>query len=64
MNKIPSPYLSAYTPSNMSAETLETLFVQRHKLLEQSVHWLEESLLTDKKTTCCLSVREVAGKPI
>lgn len=49
MNKIPSPYLSAYTPSNMSAETLEALFVQRHKLLEQSVHWLEESLLTDKK---------------
>ncbi len=46
---INSKHLSAYTPSNMSPETLETIFVQRHKLLEKSVGWIEESLLTDKK---------------
>lgn len=41
--------LSAYTPSNMDADTLEAMFVQRHQLLAQSVGWVEESLLTDKK---------------
>ncbi|MDP8170600.1 HTH domain-containing protein [Pasteurella skyensis] len=46
---IKSKHLSAYTPSNMSPETLEFIFVQRHKLLEKSVGWIEESLLTDKK---------------
>jgi tetratricopeptide (TPR) repeat protein len=40
---------SAYTPSNTSEELLEKLFVQRHKLLEKSVKWTEQSILTEKK---------------
>ncbi len=42
-------HLSAYTPSNMSEETLEKMFVQRQQLLKQSVAAVEESLTSDKK---------------
>lgn len=44
-----SELLSIYTPSNLSPEILEEIFVQRHKLLEKSVQWVEESILTKKK---------------
>jgi len=45
MNEI----LSIYTPSNLKPETLEEIFVQRHKLLDKSVQWIEESIVTKKK---------------
>ena len=44
-----SEVLSIYTPSNLKPETLEEIFVQRHKLLKKSVQWVEESILTKKK---------------
>ncbi len=46
---IMNTHLSAYTPSNMSEETLEKMFVQRQQLLKQSVASVEESLTNDKK---------------
>ncbi len=33
----------------MDSETLESIFVQRHALLKQSVQWVEESLFTHQK---------------
>ena len=44
-----SPDISVYTPSNTDPETLESIFVQRHKLLRQTVAWCEESISSDKK---------------
>lgn len=44
-----SEVLSIYTPSNLKPEILEKIFVQRHKLLDKSVQWIEESIVTKKK---------------
>ena len=44
-----SEVLSIYTPSNLKPETLEEIFVQRHKLLDKSVQWIKESIVTKKK---------------
>jgi tetratricopeptide (TPR) repeat protein len=44
-----SLHISAYTPSNTDPEILEKIFVQRHKLLEKTVAWCEESVTTNKK---------------
>ncbi|MCX7086863.1 MAG: hypothetical protein NTV00_02290 [Methylococcales bacterium] len=44
-----SLHISAYTPSNTAPEILEKIFVQRHKLLEKTVAWCEESICSDKK---------------
>lgn len=44
-----SLHISAFTPSNTDPEILEKIFVQRHKLLEKTVAWCEESVTTNKK---------------
>jgi DNA polymerase III delta prime subunit len=44
-----SLHISAYTPSNTDPEILEKMFVQRHRLLEKTVAWCEESITTSKK---------------
>jgi len=44
-----SLHISAYTPSNTDPKILEKIFVQRHKLLEKTVAWCAESMLTDKR---------------
>jgi len=38
--------ISVFTPSNMSPEVLERIFVQRHRLLEKLVERLKRSMLT------------------
>ncbi len=43
------PFLSRFTPSLMPAETLETLFVQRHELADRIVELLRDSALTPGK---------------
>ena len=44
-----SLHISAYTPSNTDPEILEKMFVQRERLLSQTVKWCEESILNNKK---------------
>lgn len=44
-----SQRISVYTPSNTEPEILEQIFVQRHRLLDKSVAWCEESITTAKK---------------
>jgi len=55
-------YYSSYTPSNTDPETLEKMFVQRHKLLERSVDWCAESILSDKKNHLLLIGPRGSGK--
>ena len=38
-----------FTPSNNTPEFLETIFVQRHKLLEKSVAWSKDSIFNKQK---------------
>ncbi len=57
-----TPQLSTYTPSNTDPEILEKTFVQRHKLLERTVAWCEESILTDKKNHLLLIGPRGSGK--
>jgi tetratricopeptide (TPR) repeat protein len=44
-----SNYLSRFTPSLMSAETLEAIFVQRHQLLDNLIEAIQESATTANK---------------
>ncbi len=39
----------SFTPSNNTPEFLETIFVQRHKLLEKSVAWSKDSIFNKQK---------------
>ena len=42
-------FISRYTPSLMSPETLEAIFVQRHRLVEDLIELIRESALTANK---------------
>jgi tetratricopeptide (TPR) repeat protein len=42
-------YLSRFTPSSMTAETLEAIFVQRHELVKDLIETIKESALTKNK---------------
>jgi tetratricopeptide (TPR) repeat protein len=42
-------FLSRFTPSSMTPETLEAMFVQRHPLVEDLIAAIRESALTDNK---------------
>ncbi len=41
--------ISLYTPSNMDPDLRERVFVQRHRLLDQIVNWISQSLRSDIK---------------
>jgi len=43
------PYLSRFTPSTMTAEALEAIFVQRQELAKRVVELIRESILTAAK---------------
>jgi DNA-binding transcriptional ArsR family regulator len=57
-----SEVLSIYTPSNLKPEILEKIFVQRKKLLEKSVQWIEESIVSKKKNHLLFIGSRGAGK--
>jgi len=42
-------YLSSFTPSLMSSKTLEAIFVQREKLVEDLIAGVRESATTQNK---------------
>ena len=44
-----STFVSSFTPSLMAPETLEAIFVQRHKLADDLVAAIRESAVTEKK---------------
>lgn len=41
--------VSRYTPSLLAPEDLEAIFVQRHKLANKLVSWVQDSVLTESK---------------
>ena len=43
------PHLSRFSPSKLPAETLDRLFVQRHRLLDEILHCLRESARSDSR---------------
>ena len=44
-----SNFLSSFTPSMMSPETLEAIFVQRHKLVEYLIELVKDSSTSKNK---------------
>jgi len=62
IDRMKSNFLSRFTPSLMTPETLEAIFVQRHDLANNLVELIRESVLTESKHHHLLTGMRGIGK--